>query len=385
MRKKLLRCFKNLPEDDKEMNKVMRIILLILTLLPTFVFGDGQDSLGGQRNGFLMLPILFYTPETKLAGGAAMNYYFHERGSSDAGRPSTIMPSLIYTQQKQIMSEISADLYWRNGDYHLLGYVNYKKFPDKFYGIGANTPQSNEEKYTPLSAIVRTSLQHRIRSGLYVGIHYEFEHHKLIKVEANGLLAQREILGSRGGTVSGVGLLINGDTRDNIFYPMSGTYWQLTATLFNRTLASDYDFKRYNLDFRQYLPLSSSGVIAFQAYMNVMTGAPPFQKLSMLAGRIGSSNLMRGYYEGRYRDKQMLAFQLEYRMMPLWRRLGLAAFAGWGDVSDRMKSFRLRKFKYSIGGSIRFLISRQEKLNLRLDFAYGKNASGMYITIGEAF
>jgi len=50
-----------------------------------------------------------------------------------------------------------------------------------------------------------------------------------------------------------------------------------------------------------------------------------------------------------------------------------------------MENFELRKFKYSVGGGIRFLINQKEKLNIRLDFAYGKNSSGMYITIGEAF
>ena len=39
----------------------------------------------------------------------------------------------------------------------------------------------------------------------------------------------------------------------------------------------------------------------------------------------------------------------------------------------------------SLKGGIRYLFSRDEKMNIRLDFAYGKDSYGMYITIGEAF
>ena len=60
-------------------------------------------------------------------------------------------------------------------------------------------------------------------------------------------------------------------------------------------------------------------------------------------------------------------------------------FAGYGDVSDEIDGFRLRDFKYSAGGGIRFLINLQERTNLRLDFGFGKDSFGVYATISEAF
>ena len=92
---------------------------------------------------------------------------------------------------------------------------------------------------------------------------------------------------------------------------------------------------------------------------------------------------MRGYYEGRYRDKDMIAFQMEYRL-PVWWRFGLVGFVGFGGVADKIKKFKLKKFKYSIGWGIRYLLIRNEKINVRLDFGYGESSSGTYITIGEA-
>lgn len=76
-----------------------------------------QDSVDSKRSGILFLPIFFYTPETKIAGGAAVNYYFRESGSEKNSRPSTLMPIFIYTQKKQIIGEINGDC---NSSPHLL-------------------------------------------------------------------------------------------------------------------------------------------------------------------------------------------------------------------------------------------------------------------------
>ncbi len=58
----------------------------------------------------------------------------------------------------------------------------------------------------------------------------------------------------------------------------------------------------------------------------------PFNQLSMMGGEM----MMRGYYFGRYRDKNYLAAQAEYRFLPFdfSRRLGGAVFGAVGAVSD---------------------------------------------------
>lgn len=340
----------------------------------------GQDTVEQKRGGLIYLPILFYTPETKLAGGAAVNYYFRESGSEITSRPSTIMPILIYTQKSQIISELNADLYWKDEMYHLSGNIGYTKFPDKFFGIGNNTSEDDEEEYTPRNIYLSLSFQTKVRTGFNLGAQYEFADGKIKEVEEEGLLDQKDILGSEGGRISGAGILVNWDTRNNIFYPSSGSFHQLSVSLFSGDLGSDFDFNTYNLDLRQYVPLFSSHVLAFQGYMNIMTGDPPFQMLSLLGGE----SLMRGYYTGRYRDKNMLVFQVEHRV-PVWRRFGMVGFVGFGDVADKIGSFEVQNFKHSVGWGIRYLFNQEERMNLRLDFGYGKKTSGFYITIGEAF
>jgi outer membrane protein assembly factor BamA len=358
-------------------------LLILLSVIPstaTASQGNEADTIEQKRSGLLFFPILFYTPETKLAGGALVNYYFRESGSKSSSRPSSIMPSLIYTQNKQIMAELSTYLYWKDETYYSEGYTGHIKFPDKFYGIGNNTSEDDEEDYTARSVIFHINFQKKVRPGLYLGAQYEYYHSKLAEVAKDGLLAKGNISGSQGGTASGGAILVNWDIRENVFSPPSGTFCQLSATLFKNAFGSDYDFNRFILDFRQYFPLFSSQVVAIQGYAVRITGDPPFQMLSLFGG----SHRMRGYYEGRYRDKNMLVFQAEYRML-VWWRFGLVGFWGFGDVADKLSNFQLSGFKYSLGAGIRYLLSRQEGINLRLDFGFGEGTSGIYATIKEAF
>lgn len=359
--------------------------LVVMTDLnnPSESWGNesGPDTSEQKRSGIALIPIVYYSPETRLAGGAAVNYFFREQGSRTDTRPSTIMPIMIYTQESQILTSLSADTYWKNEIYHLMGSIGFVKFPDKFYGIGNNIPEENEEDYTAQTFTFGLSLQRRIITGLNVGLLYEYVDSKMKEVEEDGLLAKKNISGSQGGKVSGIGFVMDWDTRDNIFYPSSGAFYQMSASGFGENLGSHFSFNRYTFDLRQFFPLFSEQVIGFQGFVSMKTGKPPFQMMSLLGGE----NMMRGYYLGRYRDKNMIVFQTEYRFVPLWWRLGLVAFLGFGDVSNEIRNFRLKDFKYSLGWGIRYQFNEDEGLNIRLDFGLGKDTSGLYINFLEAF
>jgi len=372
---------------NKSTRTFVQILFYSFFLLSNFLYcttllgkeGE-QDKVKQKKSSFILLPILFYTPETKIAGGLGCLYYFRTSDHKVKTRPSSIWMGLIYTQKKQFFIDFYPDLYLKKEVYHLTGNFSFRKFPDKFFGIGNNTTEDMEEHYTSQAFNLALCLQKKVRSKLYVGLQYEFEHSKIIKVENNGQLVKGEIEGSKGGTTSGMGAVINWDDRDSIIYPTRGIFCQLSANLFNQALGSDYNYNKFNLDFRQYSTLFFSHVLASQGYINIITGNPPFQKLSLLGGQ----NIFRGYYQGRYRDKNMIVFQTEYRMPIMWG-FGLVGFVGIGDVADKMSNFKFGNFKYSIGLGIRYQISREEGTNLRLDFGFGKKSSGVYITLNEAF
>jgi outer membrane protein assembly factor BamA len=376
---------KHFPEQ-KIMLPALQILFFVLTLcVAAFPISSSAqpaepDTLQKERGDWVGFPIIFYTPDTKWAVGASGSYYYRPSNSDTATRPSNIGATLIYTQRKQIIAAFGFDLYSRNNADNPSGGIFYLKFPDTFYGIGNSASADSAEDYTHRLISLGLSFRKQVQPNLYLGIQYELDDDKLIKVEEDGLLAKGTILGSKGGTASGAGISVNWDSRNNLFFPTTGGLYGFSATFFAGALGSDFDFTRYNLSLRKYIPVFSSHVLAFQAEMSFRTGDPPF----LLLAHLGGEGILRGYAANRYLGKNLLAGQVEYRM-PLWRRFGVAGFAGYGDVADKLSRFEISNFKYSFGWGIRYLFNRDEKINLRLDFGYGKNSSEFYVSLTEAF
>jgi len=334
-----------------------------------------------KKSDMILLPILYYKPETKIALGAGVMYYL--RGSSNGAhtRPSNIFVSAVATQRKQFSIELKPDVYWNDEKYHLAGNLRVSKYVDKYFGIGRLTTKDAEENYSFRSLEVKVDFLRKVRSELSLGLHYALETTTITEYEAEGELIHKEVSGSDGGTASGLGFLINWDSRNNIFTPEKGSYHQGSVTLYDGMFGSNFDYVSVALDSRKYFELLPSHTLAFQAYCELKTGNPPFRRLSLLGGE----ERMRGYFQGRYRDKNMLVFQVEYRIVPVFWRIGLAGFLAAGDVADKLGAFDIGSFKYAGGIGLRYLWNREDKLNIRIDAAWGKDTSGFYITIKEAF
>jgi hypothetical protein len=338
------------------------------------------DTTAQKGFGYAFIPAVFYTPETGLAGGAAVLLFFRGKDRSEEARPSTLAPTLIFTEKSQVIALVGYELNLSRERYRISGGGGFLKFPDLFWGIGPDTPDANEEDYTPRSVLFSSAIERRVRSRLGLGLNYEVARAEISEKKEGGLLDSGKIPGSDGGTVSGLGPLITWDSRDNLFYATHGSFHTLSATFFDRALGSDFTFQRYIVDLRTYFSVLEANVVALQAVGAFIGGDPPFQMMS----RIGGSELMRGYYDGRYRDKHAIVMQAEWRRR-LWWRLGAAAFVGVGDVAPKLSEFRVRDFKPAVGGGVRFLIDRGEGISVRMDFGLIGGAFGPYFTINEAF
>ena len=110
------------------------------------------------------------------------------------------------------------------------------------------------------------------------------------------------------------------------------------------------------------------------------SGIRPFDLLPQLGGEY----LVRGYYGGRFRDRSLVALQVEYRAH-IWRRLGAIGFLSAGRVASTLSDLNLSGLKPAAGFGLRFLLAPDEGLNLRADFGLGKGSSGFYLGMGEVF
>ncbi|MFC1629129.1 BamA/TamA family outer membrane protein [Gemmatimonadota bacterium] len=356
------------------------IMMVVMGTSPVLSQSAGRADEEVKRSGIIYFPIMFSTPETGFAFGSSAGLFVRPAGATAETRPTMVNLLGIYTAKKQLISQIGTDAYLQDGKYHVIASFEFKKFPDTFWGIGNDLSVDADESFTSRRGLLSLDIQRRIRPGLNIGLQYVFARSTVIEIEPGGLLDSGDIRGATGSTISGAGLIVNLDTRNHIYYPTEGRWYQFSMRFYGDELGSEYRYSRYNLDLREYIPIGSDQILACQAYGLFIPGNPPFESLA----RLGGERVMRGIYTGRYADQNMLTFQAEYRKQ-VWRRIGMVAFAGAGDVARRINDFRVSEFKFSAGFGIRFSLIPDEKMNLRLDWAWGKATSGMYITVMEAF
>ena len=94
--------------------------------------------------------------------------------------------------------------------------------------------------------------------------------------------------------------------------------------------------------------------------------------------------MLRGYPEGRYRDRNALFFQTELRF-PLYWRFGWVVFFSFGDVFDKTEDLTGDLLKYSGGIGLRFTVDKQERINVRADFGMTPEGGNIYFFMLEAF
>ena len=345
----------------------------------------GSTQSTSRGNTLVPLPVVFYQTETSLGFGATLGYFF-QMGTppeSDARRQSSVAQLTgIYTLNKQIITALRTELFPAGGQYRVLAEVGFIRFPTMFWGIGNTSPDSTEEDYTPDLLNLRFELQAQVASGWYAGMVGQIGRRVLKEVEPGGLLDGGTIPGAEDGNLVGAGGLLSRDTRSNTVNPTAGSYHQLRVMLYDGFFGSSYDFATFTLDLRKYVPLATNHTLAFRGLGVVTPGSPPFDLMPQLGGDV----LLRGYFAGRFRDRDLVALQGEYRAR-IWGRIGATVFGGVGQVSNVLGDLTFDGFHPSAGAGLRFLLSPEEGLNIRADYGYGfdTKTTGFYLGIGEVF
>ena len=332
---------------------------------------------------YALFPVVVKSPEYLWGAGAAGTYYF-KLGHDTTVRSSNIKAVSFYTLRKQLVVGTETTVYFPSEAYILHINASYSHFPDRFWGIGNTTPSSNQESYAITQFSTTPQLSRVLFSDFYLGVGYDFQNVFDFDYNSQGgesLFDQENVPGRKGGRISGPQLLLTYDSRNNAFSPSGGFYVQYLIDHYNSALGSNFTFTVQSIDMRKFFALKKDRVIAMQ--LNIITnhGNVPVRSLASM----GSSSYMRGYYDGRYADKNLIAYQTEYRT-PVYKRFGIVVFAGVGRVGDTFDDlWSISHLKPSLGFGLRYSLSPKEKLNLRLDAGWGKQSQGTYINLGEAF
>ncbi len=263
------------------------------------------------------------------------------------------------------------------GERYRLIYDSYiYSFADKYWGVGYNMNRcdSNESDYKRIQAQINAEFLIRLHPGIFVGPKATFSYIKAHDIDEGSLLTNE----AHNTTTTGLGLTFLYDTRDIITGPSRGIYVRLDQIFNPRFLDNDYCYSMSEFTAATYIPVWKGGLIAPLIHGRFTYGNTPWGMLSTFGG----SHYMRGYYEGRYRDKCAVDVTIELRQH-VWRRNGIVVWVGAGEVFPKLSQITMRKILPNAGIGYRWEFKKG--VNVRLDFGFGKGETGINFSLNEAF
>ncbi|NMM47602.1 BamA/TamA family outer membrane protein [Marinigracilibium pacificum] len=338
------------------------------------------DTARLKKIEFVALPVVFSTPETGFGFGGGGQIFIPGQSNIYNNRLSNMLFTAIYTTNKQFILDLKPQLYFGKGNYFFDMAYKFKIYPNQFWGIGPNTPESNEESYDMTSHEFRIALLKRLPPNLNFGFEYIYQNHNVTEVEEGGILDQRKVLGYDKAVISGLGVIFNLDSRDDVSSPFSGHYLQMSARFSSEVFGATTGFNKIITDLRTYFPLNDRSILAAQFYSENTFGEVPFQGASWYGG----GDRARGYFKGRFIENQMYVIQAEYRLR-FHQRWTVAGFGLVGEVAQYSREF-FSSLKPAVGGGIRFKIKKDQSTVVRLDVGVGKEqGANIYFGVNEAF
>ena len=331
---------------------------------------------------FMTYPTLAYSPETRWEIGFSSLYIYSAKRDL-LNRLSEVKAFTFYTLENQYGIWLDHMLYTDKNTWFFLGRARYQSFPLLYFGIG---PDSQSERISLIDgnySLFRERFLRAVIPSLYVGLELDYQRLSSVKYKDVTPNHQQPSVGANGSTNLGLGLGILYDNIHNALNPRKGIYSEWVVLNYNRDFGSDFNFTSYITDNRFYVPVKKNTVLAAQLYGQFTLGNAPFNMLSLMGGE----SLMRGYYLGRYRDKNLIAGQLEYRILPFKfsRRWGASAFMAAGQVYDENETFQFKNLLPTGGLGLRFLVFPEKDIYTRIDVAFTEEGRGIYFFIGEAF
>ena len=329
---------------------------------------------------------------------------------------SSLQGVALYSTMSQLTIQLSTTVLTARNDWELQGDWRFLLFNQKTYGLGTgpqamSAPATNED--FNLVRIHQTVLR-KVWSDLYVGLGYRLDSYYDVQDTNMDLTAPEPVVGPgyayslaygfspHQGVLSGATLAVLFDNRDSTISPYRGYYGSATFTANPTWLGSSQPSTNLEAQFRVYAPLSDDvprNVLGFWLYYRgVTSGAAPYLTLPSI-GWDQKNRTGRGYVQGRWRGTQELYGEVEWRFRITNNGLlggvvfgNASSFAapafqasgpGWTYASEKVGV--LQVIRPAGGFGLRFMMNRDSRTSVALDFAFGESSFGVWFNAGEYF
>ena len=285
----------------------------------------------------------------------------------------------VITQNKQQVYSLPYSIYWKQREHQIYGELTYSNYLYYFFGT-QSLPQDAKERYDSNILRFRFNYLKKISPQLFIGGRWWLNDFTITDYSTTGNLIKGVVPGSQGGTASGPGLILLYDTRNKVYYSTSGKYLELVYHNQDDVFGSTFNYNRFRFDARQFIPFNEKSVFAVQLFGDFLSGNVPFFEMT----GVGGEKRMRGYLEGRYRDKNLALLQLEYRFR-INHRWAIATFGSGALIENKLSAYSIENTKWTGGAGMRFFFDPKKRMTIRLDAAYNGKTVLPYLSVGEAF
>jgi hemolysin activation/secretion protein len=364
----------------------VRVFIALLTLCLFSTHGLAQkkllakaDSLLSSGLSFLPIPILYNSPETSWGAGLSTGYYF--RLGDSLARHSNLQAQAVYTLRRQFITRLSADLFGPAESWYAYGYLSYRNYTDRFYGIGAQRSLADRLDFNFSSWEARAGWLWQLFPNQFIGPLVRHQYLYNLSPADAGTWDALELTGGQGYSTTGWGLEYRFDTRNNVQSTQSG--WFLRAWYRHHPAwhGSTPAFGHAAVDLRHFHHFRPEWVWANRILAQHQNGQPPFRELAMAGG----SDFARGFFEGRFRDKNLTGWDSELRWQA-HRLVGINAFTSVFTVAPAFQKLSTQHLQAAYGLGLRLFVNPRERIALRIDVARNTEGQyGFYIDLSEAF
>ncbi|QNP51414.1 BamA/TamA family outer membrane protein [Hymenobacter qilianensis] len=264
-------------------------------VLDVFEFDINRQAVaqrGAYPTRLVLAPIISYAPETSWGAGLGAKFLFKPRGASTDTRTSNIPVSFQYTLNKQYILYSGYTVFFNHENYLLRGNLRHSSFPQLFYGVGNNTPSSNEEIYDYRYTVIEPLLLRRIVGKLFVGGGVRHVRTSDVQLAPQSLLldaaGQPRETGALGAVSTGLETALTYDTRDNVLNAQRGILAEITHGWYGQQLGGQFRYELTKIDVRQYFQIAGNRqhVLAYQVFGYLTGGNVPLLEHGAL-GAVG--------------------------------------------------------------------------------------------------
>ena len=369
----------------------LQLVLLLLIIGTATSYGQQTKEVDSTFNEasktFLVVPLITNSPVMDTGFGGLGMYFFKIDKEDKASPPSLASLYAIYSTNNSYIFTPFGRFFWNEDKNRASFGVGTLRINNDF----TYDEQGNDLRlvYSEIRYFITAEYSRKIIGDFYLGMVYLGTKTKYKFDQGNGqendftrdFFAQNGIADN---FVSSIGLNLSFDNRDYPYYPTRGFTFSIRPKLNRAWLGSDNDYIDTDYKFSYFNSLQDNLILALNISGGFASGDVPFDGYQ----NYGVRNSLRGYEAGKYKGRNMIASQAELR----WRfhnKWGGVVFGGtgsiWGNENNGEEEFE-RTWLPSVGLGLRYMVSTEKKINVRLDYALGVDGNqGLYFGVMEAF